>query len=156
MLYADSATKLIINNVAHGASVDVYMDEETRLEKVKFYDKLVKVRLPNGDLIKSVTSVKSHLDGNCLMVLCDLLTGGILQNLYPTRGNSKKSKRKKAFTKYYISKLEEEDFKEDTWKSIKASRARKSQMKVHVGYWHVPDFKKYFERKRSKKAKSRS
>jgi len=153
-IYADSATKLIVNNVTEGASVEVYMDEESRLEKVKFYDKLMIVKLQDGTTIKSVIPVKSHHDGNCLMVLCDLLTGGIKQNLYPTKNRRRRrSKFKLEFEKYYLSLVGKKDFKEETWKDIKTSHARKINMKVHVGYWHVPDFEKYFKRK---KAKNRS
>ena len=67
-IYADSATKLITNNVTLDSSIDVFMDEESRLERVKFYDKLLKVKLRDGTKINSVTAVKSHHDGNCLIV----------------------------------------------------------------------------------------
>jgi len=154
-IYADSATKLIVNNVNYDSTSDVFMDEESRLERAKFYDKLKKVRLPNGTKFNSVTAVKSHHDGNCLMTLCDLLTGGILQNLYPTQSKTRKARFKKEFGIYYQSRVGETDFRSETWKKITIAQARKSKMKVHVGYWHVPDFAKYTESKR-RKLKSRS
>jgi hypothetical protein len=152
-IYADSATKLIINNVSLDSACDVFMDEESRLEKVKFHEKLKKIKLQNGTKLNSVTAVKSHHDGSSLMTLCDLLTGGILQNLYPSKSESEKSKFKKEFGKYYLSKVDIEDFGEETWNKIKTSWARKKNMKVHIGYWHIPDFAKYIYRK-SKKSRS--
>src|ERR1700760_929782 len=37
-IYADSARKLIVNNVDFTTSVDVFMDKESRLEKANFYN----------------------------------------------------------------------------------------------------------------------
>lgn len=149
-LYVDSATKLIINNLEQMTEANIFMDEERRLEKIKFHNKLAKIR-PFNAKINSVTAVKSHHDGNCLMQLCDLLTGGILQDLYPTEG--KRGRYKKQFGEFLRSKVELLDFKEKTWEKITITKARKTKMKIHLGYWQVPDFTKYNKRK---KAKSRS
>ena len=92
------------------------------------------------------------------MVLCDLLTGGILQNLYPTRSKNRKAKFKREFGKYHLLKVSVKNYKEDTWNEIKKlPTAKRLAMKVIVGYWHMPESAKYKQYKIVKqKKKSRS
>lgn len=133
-VYVDSAQKLILGTLPGNQAVKVYPDEETRIARTKLYRKLKKAKLTNGTKIEEVMPVKSHT--KAMMQVCDLLTGAVLQNLYPS--NSKTGKHKKEFGAFVANQLGVTDF---------SKSFSKSNGKFSVHYWKVPSFRSKKQKK---------
>jgi len=141
-IYVDSAKKLILGNLPAVYNTEVYVDEETRIAKTKFYLRLEKAKAPSGGKIKLVKPVKSEMESNHLIQVCDLLTGAIKQNLYPT--NTKKGRFKKQFGGFVKSLSGAPNFRNSYWARVRKSTNKKRRHnKLLISYWSVPNFRKY-------------
>lgn len=102
-IYGHSAKILVLSHLPRNKEAILYMDKEDRIERTKFKSKVCKAKATKGGKIKSVISVDSKNESTPLIQLCDLLTGVILQELYPT--NTKKGRFKRQWKEYVSKKL---------------------------------------------------
>lgn len=132
-VYSDSAKKLVRCNLPVDERANLFMDQEERIEKTKFASKIKKMNPHYGARVVSAEFVKSHDEAQCLMQICDLLTGSIKQWISPTFG--KKSKYKRKFALYVMRKLKITSCSKPIKSKIMSSGGKS---KFALAYWRVP------------------
>lgn len=131
-IYSHAAKELVLSHLLKDKKADLIMDEEDRIKGGRFSKEIKVAKTRNGSRIISVTQVHSHRDDTCLVQLCDLLIGAILQNLYPS--NSKTGKIKNNLGIYFA--------KETGIKSFSKRRIKFKKSKIKISKWKLPSFKK--------------
>jgi len=144
-VYASSAKNLILSHLPPNKNAQLFMDKEERIEKTKFKLKIMKATALHGGKITSVVQINSKEISAELIQICDLLTGCVLQCLYPT--NTKKGRFKKEFAKHVTSLFK-------ILVDQKCKKVKSADGKFAVSFWKVPNY--YLERLRMKQKKSRS
>ncbi len=145
-VYTNSAKHLILANLPANTMSEIYFDEEERIKKTKLFSRLLKTRSIKGGKIVAVYSINSSDESRCLLQVCDLLTGAIKQDLYPT--NTTKSRYKREFSKFVLDTFTVKGCDEQYWvKSLKKDN-HKFFDKFFISYFKLP-WKNNFENKRT-------
>lgn len=129
-MYSLSAKTLVLSNLPPDESADLIMDKEDRIERTKFKKKIKKATASKGGKITSVVQVDSKAIATELIQICDLLTGSVLQCLYPT--NTKKGRFKKEFGAFVADAFNIEI-------TDKKKKVKSSDNKFSVGFWKLPN-----------------
>lgn len=139
-IYVHYAKEIIFTSISPNQNVTLFIDEEERIAKTKLYAKLKSAKLKNGSKIIAVIPVNSKYENNCLIQLCDLLTGGVLQNLFPA---PKEDSIKRQYGKFFAETS-----------GIKDWTKSKSNKKFHLKHRQLPNFSVMYRRKKTKKSHS--
>lgn len=135
-IYSDGAKLLILNNIPKDANCDIYFDEEDRIKKTKLYSKLLKAKPVHGGNILSVQPTISSDESRNVLQLCDILTGAIKQNLYPS--NTNKSALKREFSAYVLKENGLEGCGEEYWKKSQKRKNHKLHTKFYISHFEIP------------------
>lgn len=142
-LYVHYAYDLVRRHTPKESIIDVFCDREERIAKTKLYKKLKNAKIDNGAIIRGVTPVDSKSDQHCIVQITDLLTGAVLQNIFPS--TSINGKYKMEFAKHFstLSKI-------DAWDKSSTVLGGK----VIIKYQQAPDFNGMKWRRKHKKSRS--
>lgn len=137
-IYTDSAKKLILGNLPINSTSNIYFDQEDRIKKTKLFPKLKKSKSVNGSKIAEVYFTKSDDESRCVLQICDILTGAIKQNLYPS--NTEKSKFKRKYSSLVLKTAGIKGCKEEFWRNGSKGKNHKIHQKFYISYFKIPKY----------------
>lgn len=137
-IYVDSAENILLGYIKDSDDTQVFFDKEERISKTKLHARLLNLQTVGKNKIKSVTFVDSKDETKCPIQICDLLTGCVKQNLFPSQ--SLKGKFKREFSKYTLNSLNISNCSSKFWNKNKKSINHKKYVKFYISYFDLPRY----------------